>query len=121
MPPLPEKPIEKCIAGPGLIASMIVSKTSDHLPLYRSENILVRHGLHISRSTQCDWMHSGAMLLMGVSAFLLRRILSQQVIWTDDTPTMFFDRSGNAPGNSSREKSLICGRFWPYIGGDKAP
>ena len=55
MPPLPEKPIEKCIAGPGLISSLIVSKTGDHLPIYRSEDILVRQGLHISRSTQCDW------------------------------------------------------------------
>ncbi len=55
MPPLPEKPIETCIAGPGLISSLIVSKTGDHLPIYRSEDILVRQGLHISRSTQCDW------------------------------------------------------------------
>jgi transposase len=33
-------------AGPGLITSLIVSKTGDHLPIYRSEEILVRQGLH---------------------------------------------------------------------------
>ena len=53
--PVPLKPIEKCIAGPGLLSSLIVSKTGDHLPTYRSEDILVRHGLHIPRSTLCDW------------------------------------------------------------------
>ena len=52
--PVPLKPIEKCIAGPGLLSSLIVSKTGDHLPTYRSEDILVRSGLHIPRSTLCD-------------------------------------------------------------------
>jgi transposase len=51
IPPLPEKPIEKCIAGPGLISSLIVSKTGDHLPIYRSEDILVRQGLHDQSTT----------------------------------------------------------------------
>jgi transposase len=130
MPPLPEKPIEKCIAGPGLISSLIVSKTSDHLPLYRSEDILVRHGLHISRSTQCDWLHSGAMLLLAFAAFMYQRIRSQRFIWTDDTPVMFFDRHGRVLETKKKQKkgetppedtSLRRGRFWPYIGGDEAP
>jgi transposase len=51
MPPLPEKPIEKCIAGPGLISSLIVGKTGDHLPIYRSEDILVRQGLYDQSTT----------------------------------------------------------------------
>jgi transposase len=130
MPPLPDKPIEKCIAGPGLISSLIVSKTSDHLPLYRSEDILVRHGLHISRSTQCDWLHSGAMLLLAFAAFMYQRIRSQRFIWTDDTPVMFFDRHGRVLETKKKQKkgetppedtSLRRGRFWPYIGGDEAP
>jgi transposase len=52
MPPLPERPIEKCIAGPGLISSLIVSKTGDHLPIYRREDILVRQGLHDQSETR---------------------------------------------------------------------
>jgi transposase len=131
MPPLPEKPIEKCIAGPGLISSLIVSKTGDHLPIYRSEDILVRQGLHISRSTQCDWLHAAAMLLMAFTAFMSQKIRSQRIIWTDDTPVMFFDRHGRVlqskkkkqkTGETSPEdSSMRRGRFWPYIGGDEAP
>jgi transposase len=40
--PVPLKPIEKCIAGPGLLSSLIVSKTGDHLPTYRSEDFFTR-------------------------------------------------------------------------------
>jgi transposase len=33
--PLPQRPIPGGIAGPGLVAEVIVSKFGDHLPLYR--------------------------------------------------------------------------------------
>jgi transposase len=33
--PAPSRPIERGLAGPGLMAHVIVSKFSDHLPLYR--------------------------------------------------------------------------------------
>lgn len=119
--PVPLKPIEKCIAGPGLLSSLIVSKTGDHLPTYRSEDILVRHGLHIPRSTLCDWMHRSAMLLLPFAAFITIRILKQNVLWTDDTPVMFFDRNGKPVQTKKGESSLRRGRFWPYIARGDSP
>ena len=119
--PVPLKPIEKCIAGPGLLSSLIVSKSGDHLPTYRSEDILVRHGLHIPRSTLCDWMHRSAMLLLPFAAFITTRILKQDVLWTDDTPVMFFDRNGKPVQTKKGESSLRRGRFWPYIARGDAP
>ena len=119
--PVPLKPIEKCIAGPGLLSSLIVSKSGDHLPTYRSEDILVRHGLHIPRSTRCDWMHRSAMLLLPFAAFITTRILKQDVLWTDDTPVMFFDRNGKPVQTKKGESSLRRGRFWPYIARGDAP
>ena len=119
--PVPLKPIEKCIAGPGLLSSLIVSKSGDHLPTYRSEDILVRHGLHIPRSTLCDWMHRSAMLLLPFSAFITTRILKQDVLWTDDTPVMFFDRNGKPVQTKKGESSLRRGRFWPYIARGDSP
>jgi transposase len=62
-PPPPERPIARGIAGPGLIAQIVVSKFGDHLPLYRQEDIFTRHGLHIARSTQSDWVKAAAELL----------------------------------------------------------
>lgn len=119
--PVPIKPIARCMAGPGLLASLIVSKSGDHLPTYRSEDILVRHGLHIPRSTLCDWMHRSAMLLLPFVAFVTTRILKQQVLWTDDTPVMFFDRNGKPVQGKNGNSSLRRGRFWPYIARGDAP
>lgn len=47
----PLAPIEKGLAAPGLLAYVIVSKYSDHLPLNRLERILERHDIDIARST----------------------------------------------------------------------
>ena len=52
----PQRPIPGGIAGPGLIAEVIVSKFGDHLPLYRLEDIFARYGVYIPRSTLCDWV-----------------------------------------------------------------
>jgi transposase len=38
--PMPSRPIPKSYAGPGLLASIIVGKYADHLPLYRQSQIL---------------------------------------------------------------------------------
>ena len=50
------QPIEKGLAGPGLLAHVIVSKLGDHLPLYRLEKIFARQQVDIARSTMCAWM-----------------------------------------------------------------
>ena len=62
-PPPPERPIVRGIAGLGVIAQIVVSKFGDHLPLYRQEDAFTRHGLHIARSTQCDWVEAAGELL----------------------------------------------------------
>jgi transposase len=100
---------------------LIVSKTGDHLPIYRSEDILVRHGLHIPRSTLCDWMHRSALLLLPLVAFMTIRILRQNVLWTDDTRVLFFDRNGKPVQSKNGESMIRRGRFWPYIARGDAP
>ena len=49
----PPRPIEKGLPGPGLLAQVLVSKSSEHLPCYRQEDILARHGVDIPRQTLC--------------------------------------------------------------------
>lgn len=51
----PELPIERGLAGPGLLADTIVKRWQDHLPLYRLERIYGREGLTLARSTICGW------------------------------------------------------------------
>jgi len=59
----PPQPIEKGMAGPGLLAHVITSKYCDHLPLHRQEAMFARHGVDLSRKTLCDWMMQSAAVL----------------------------------------------------------
>jgi transposase len=111
-PPPPERPITRGIGGPGLIAQIVVGKFSDHLPLYRQEDIFVRHGLHLSRSTLCDWVSAAAMLLQPLYELQRRLVRQSAVLWTDDTPVTVL--VGGEEG--SRQ-----GRFWTYVGDDEHP
>jgi transposase len=111
-PPVPPKPIPGGIAGPGLVAYVLVGKFSDHLPLYRLEDILTRHGVHLSRSTLCDWVRNAADLLGPLAELQKTRVLQSPVLWTDDTPVTVL--GGKNPGSTK-------GRFWVYIGDDGQP
>lgn len=51
----PERPIERGLAGPGLLAATIVQRWGDHLPANRQEAIYAREGLPLARSTICSW------------------------------------------------------------------
>jgi transposase len=79
-------PLPKGLAGPGLLAHLIVSKYDDHLPLNRLEDILARNGLRVPRSTQCDWLARCAGLLRPLVVLMHGRILQSRVIHSDDTP-----------------------------------
>ena len=52
---LPERVIDKGIAGPGLLATILVDKYADHLPLYRQRQRFAREGVPIAQSTLDGW------------------------------------------------------------------
>lgn len=112
-PPVPPKPVPGGIAGPGLVSFVLVSKFADHLPLYRLEDILFRHGVSIARSTLCDWVRNAADLLAPLAALQKARVLQSEILWTDDTHVTTL--TPRAPGGS------VKARFWAYIGPDIAP
>jgi len=111
-PPVPAKPVPGGIAGPGLISFVVVSKFADHLPLYRLEDILTRHGVHLARSTLCDWVKNAAELLAPLAELQKTRVLGSPVIWTDDTYVIAL--GGDKPGSTKA-------RFWAYIGDAQHP
>jgi transposase len=106
-PQPPPRPLSGCIAGPGLLAELIVTKFAEHVPLYRFEDISTRYGLYLSRSTLCDWVAKVAVLLTPLYDLQKNLVLSASVLWTDDTPVTVL--GGEKPGSHK-------GRFWPYIG-----
>ena len=99
-PPVPPKPVPGGIAGPGLVAFVVVSKFADHLPLYRLEDILTRHGVYLARSTLCDWVRNAALLLEPLAELQKARVLQSPIIWTDDTPVTVL--GGEKPGQFHR-------------------
>jgi transposase len=111
-PPVPPKPIPGGIAGAGLVSFVITSKFADHLPLYRLEDILLRYGVFLSRSTLCDWVRNAALLLAPLAELQKILVLQCPILWTDDTPVTVL--GGKLLGSSK-------GRFWVYIGDAEHP
>jgi transposase len=111
-PPVPPKPVPGGIAGAGLVSFVIVSKFADHLPLYRLEDILMRHGVFLSRSTLCDWVRNAALVLQPLAELQKSLVLQSPILWTDDTPVTVL--CGKQPGS-------FTGRFWVYIGDAQYP
>jgi transposase len=63
----PELPISKGLAGPGLLAKVLVNKYADHLPLHRQERIFRREGVPFARSTLCQWVQGCTSLLQHIT------------------------------------------------------
>jgi transposase len=105
--PRPPPPVARGLAGPGLLAHLIVSKFCDHLPLYRCERMLARFGVPLARSTLCDWLAQCAGLLRPLWESLRSQVLQSRVIQTDDTPVQVQGQAGVAAHQ---------GRLWVQVG-----
>jgi len=107
--PLFARPIDKGMAGPGLLAHVVVSKYSDSLPLHRQELIFPRAGLSLSRKTLCDWVARVAELMEPIVGYMKTNgVLGSRVIHSDDTRITVQDASH--PGGSR------AGYIWVYGG-----
>jgi len=114
----PEQPIDKGLAGPGLLAYIVTSKYADYLPLYRLEGIFGRNGFEIDRATQSVWCGDVADLIKPLYDLMTRRVLLSHVICTDDTVMPMLPNPG-APGLAP-EKARQA-RMWVYIGDEHNP
>ena len=103
----PPEAIPGGLAGPGLMAQVIVSKGADHLPLHRLEGIFQRQGVRISRQTMDGWWLQTAEFLQPLYASAIRVVLASHVIHTDDTGVKIRD---------AWRKEKHTGHFWPYVG-----
>jgi transposase len=106
----PTRPIERGVAGPGLLAHVLVSKYADHLPLYRQSEIYARYGVELERSTLADWVGGTSELLDPLVETLRRYVMAAGKVHADDTPVPVL-----APGNG-RTKT---GRLWTYVRDDR--
>jgi transposase len=100
---LPDQPIPKSNASPGLLAHIVVAKYQDALPLYRLETIFKRLGLHLPRNTQANWMIKGTQLLQPIYNLLNDQLLSSGYIHMDETTVQVL----NEPGKTAESKSYM--------------
>jgi transposase len=108
--PAPSRPIERGLAGPGLLAHVLVSKFADHLPLYRQLEVYARQGVEIERSTLAGWVGAASELLTPLLDALQMHVLGGTKLHADDTPIPVL-----APGNGKTK----TGKLWTYVRDDR--
>src|SRR5579875_1230416 len=106
----PSRPIERGLAGPGLLAHVLVSKYADHLPLYRQAEIYAREGVELERSTLADWVGATSELLAPLHEALRQYVMNPGKLHADDTPVPVL-----APGTGKTK----LGRLWAYVRDDR--
>jgi transposase len=109
--PAPSRTIERGLAGPGLIAHVLVSKYADHCPLFRQSEIYAREGVDLDRSTLAGWVGASSELLAPLVEALRKHVLAASKIHADDTPVPVL-----APGNGKTK----TGRLWTYVRDERA-
>jgi transposase len=108
--PAPSRPIDRGLAGPGLLAHVLVSKYADHCPLYRQSEIYAREGVDLDRSTLAGWVGATSELLAPLLEAVRSHVMAASKLHADDTPVPVL-----APGNG-RTKT---GRLWTYVRDDR--
>jgi transposase len=104
------RPIERGIAGPGLLAHILVGKYCDHLPLYRQSQIYAREGIDLDRSTLAGLVGGASALLVPLAQAIGKYVKAAMKIHADDTPIPVL-----APGTGKTK----TGRLWTYVRDDR--
>lgn len=100
----PALPIERGLAGPGMLADSIVRRWQDHLPANRLEGIYEREGVALARSTICSWHGQLTPLVEPLVAAMRADAFEQPYLCTDSTGVLV----------QAKEKCRR-GHFWVLI------
>jgi transposase len=104
--PLPERPLPKAIAGPGLLTQILIDKYVDHLPLHRQQQRFSREKVNIPYSTITDWVSNSCKLITPLYDALRKEVLASDYLHADETPIKVLDK--DKKGESHR------GYYWVY-------
>jgi len=103
---LPGRMMEKCMAGEGLLAQILVDKYMDHLPLHRQLQRFARIGLTIAQSTINGWVKNTLLLFVALYELHKQQILNTGYINVDETGIRVLD--DDKKGQSHK------GFYWVY-------
>jgi transposase len=105
---LPARPIDKGIAGPGLLSYIITSKYVDHLPLYRLQQMFMRYAIDINRSTMAGWIAQLCVPLQALYEAMRQELRRSFLVQADETTLRVLDET-------VKDKCLL-GYLWPFVG-----
>jgi transposase len=103
---LPGRMMEKCMAGEGLLAQILVDKYMDHLPLHRQLQRFERAGLTIAQSTMNGWVKNTLLLFVALYEQHKQQILNTGYLNVDETGIRVLD--DDKKGTSHK------GFYWVY-------
>lgn len=103
---LPVRPLEKAMAGEGLLAQIVIDKYVDHLPLYRQMQRFERTGIKLPYSTLTDWVSGTCRLIEPLFGALKKEVLQSPYLHVDETPIKVMDK--DKKGETHR------GYYWVY-------
>ena len=103
----PPQMIEKGAADASLLAHLTTSNKGDHLPTYRYEEISLRHGWWLPRSTQVGWLTQTAVTAVILYSWMASRVLGGKLLGTDATGVRVLE-----PGTGQTQKGTV----WVYCG-----
>jgi len=101
---VPELPLPRSMAGPGLLANVAVRRFDDHLPYNRLENVYEREGMRLGRSTLCGWLDALRQLFAPLITAMLADARGAPYLCVDATGVLV-----QAPDKCSR------GHFWVLV------
>lgn len=104
------KLVDRLLAGPQLLAHLVVSKFEDHLPLYRLQRFYARLGVPIARSTLAGWSAVAADALEPIVKEMNRDLMEAFLLHADATGIRVLDR--DAPDGRR------VGTMWSHVGED---
>ena len=118
----PPQPIEKSIAGPGLLAHIVTTKYVDGVPLHRQEKQLARGGMDINRNSMSRWVIQLANVILPLVNLFEDAIRAGPYIQCDETPYQVLKEKARKAESSSyiwvrrggaSGKQVVMYRYFP--------
>lgn len=90
--PAPVRVADRCLAAPGLLAHLLVSKYADHLPFYRLQTMFwQRQHVFIARQQMVLWVGQCVVLLEAIVVGLKQELQHSPYVQVDETPVRYLE------------------------------
>ncbi|MFA5817642.1 MAG: IS66 family transposase [Bacteroidales bacterium] len=101
-----EQVLPKAMAGPALLAQILIDKYADHLPIYRQIERFKRLGVTLAASTISGWIGACCDLILPLHDAIRKQVLQSGYIQADESPIRVLDKD--------KKGSTHQGYYWVF-------